>query len=757
MKNGKHMKGRVITMSEKPTKPTILMTLMGLEIGGAETHVVELAKELNKQGYNIIVASNGGVYEKELTDVGIKHYNVPMNKRNVLKMIKSYFLLKDIIIKENIDIVHSHARIPGFICGFLHKKMKFTFVTSAHWVFYTGMGLKYLTNWGQKVVAVSDDIKQYLIDNYGIRQKDIYVTINGIDTDKFSPDTPKDRIAKELGLKGEITLVYVSRMDESRAMVAKQLINITPELCGEFPDLRIIIVGGGDVFDELKNKAEKINSKLGRTCITMTGARTDINELIAVGDAFIGVSRSALEAMAEEKPVIVAGNEGYIGLFSQEKLELSRENNFCCRGCIMPTEDLLKKDTIKMLKLTKEEKQDLGRYGRQVIFDYYSVSKMARDCIVAYDAALELKNKKIHNVLMSGYYGFNNSGDEAILLSMHKNIEKLGDNIHITVLSNRPDETKNKYGVNVVYRFSFLEVFRAIRHCDVLLSGGGSLLQDTTSTRSLMYYLSIILLAKLCRKKVMLYANGIGPVSKNSNRHIVKMVVNKADTITLREENSYEELRSMGVTNPNAFVTADPVFTMEGISKEAGLEVLKNIGVPTDRPIVGVSVRNWKGIDQFVDEFAALCDDIYEKYNRSIVFIVMQVPNDINVSEKVQQKMKNPSFVLKENYSPYEIMGMISAMDFILSMRLHTLIFAARQRIPLIGFVYDPKIEYYLEKINMPIGGKVGDFNKESAMEKVDDMINNRQKYLDILETAAKELEEAAHKNEDYLIELLDK
>ena len=169
-------------------KYKVLMTLMGLDIGGAETHVVELSKELKKQGYDIIVASNGGVYEQELAEAGIRHYKVPMNQRNVMKMMKSYMLLKKIIRKEKPDIVHSHARIPGFICGMLKKKLKFTFVTSAHWVFYTGMGLKYLTNWGQKVVAVSEDIKQYLMDNYHVRSENIFVTINGIDTDKFSPD-----------------------------------------------------------------------------------------------------------------------------------------------------------------------------------------------------------------------------------------------------------------------------------------------------------------------------------------------------------------------------------------------------------------------------------------------------------------------------------------------------------------------------------------------------------------------------------------
>lgn len=74
--------------------------------------------------------------------------------------------------------------------------MRFPFVTTAHWVFDTGGILKYVTNWGEKTVAVSEDIKQYLMDNYHVPEKDIFVTVNGIDTDKFSPDISGERICR---------------------------------------------------------------------------------------------------------------------------------------------------------------------------------------------------------------------------------------------------------------------------------------------------------------------------------------------------------------------------------------------------------------------------------------------------------------------------------------------------------------------------------------------------------------------------------
>ncbi len=452
----------------------------------------------------------------------------------------------------------------------------------------------------------------------------------------------------------------------------------------------------------------------------------------------------------------MAGNEGYSGLFGKDKLELAQENNFCCRGCEMPTERRLLQDLdIAFNQMTKEERAEFGAYGREVIFQHYSVSRMALDCVKAYDSAWKQSHTKQYNVVMSGYYGFNNTGDEAIMISMHKNIQSLGDNYNITVLSNKPEETRDRYGIEAVYRFGIRDVFRAIKNCDVLLSGGGSLLQDSTSTRSLLYYLSITILAKMMGKKVMLYANGIGPVSGKRNRRFVKQVVNKADLITLREENSYDELLSMGVDSKKCFVTADPVFTMKGVSREEAIDLLHKEDIPVDKKIVVVSVRNWKGMERFIGRFAKLCDVIVKKYDRTIVFLAMQMPNDIKVSERVKEQMHEDAYILQGHYTPEQVMGIISLADFILSMRLHTLIFAASQKVPLIGFVYDPKIAYYLEKLEMPSGGKLKDFDMKRTLETIDDIIDNKEKYVSCLEEKECILEEMAHENEMYLQTLL--
>lgn len=366
------------------------MTLMQLDIGGAETHVVELSKELANRGYNLCVASNGGEYVKELVDAGIKHFKVPLHSKKPADMIASRRMLKEIIKNEKIDIVHSHTRISSFIIGTLKKSMKFSFVTTAHWVFNTGKGLKYLTNWGEKTIAVSEDIKKYLLDNYKINEDDIFVTINGIDTKKFSPDINAEDVLSEFGFSAEDNvIVYVSRLDEDRSLVAKQLISVFAKLSDIVENLKLLVVGGGNDFENIKNMAKEVNDGLGYEAIVLTGARIDINRLISPAKLFVGVSRSALEAMAEKKPVIIAGNEGYIGLFDEEKLDVGIDTNFCCRGCEEPTKELLANDVGRFFGMWDEDIEKMSEFGRNLILNNYSVARMADDAEKAYNACGE--------------------------------------------------------------------------------------------------------------------------------------------------------------------------------------------------------------------------------------------------------------------------------------------------------------------------------------------------------------------------------
>ncbi len=360
-------------------------------------------------------------------------------------------------------------------------------------------------------------------------------------------------------------------------------------------------------------------------------------------------------------------------------------------------------------------------------------------------------------VLISGYHGFENCGDEAILLAMKSNIQKLDCPIHITALSLKPENTKLAYGIDAIQRFDFWKVLFAIRRSDILLSGGGSLLQDETSTRSLLYYLGIIAVAKLLGKKVMLYSNGIGPVSKSYNRFFIKRIINYVDMITLREEASRKELQGLNITRPPIYVTADPAFTLDGISNEEAVKVLQKENIPYDRPLMGVSVRAWKNSEDFIEKMAKLCDWMIEKYQVHVVFIPMQHDTDIKVSTILQQKMKNTSFILRDRYQVKEMLGIVGLFHIVLSMRLHTLIFAGVKRIPMLGFVYDPKVEHYLELLNMPSAGSVYELDLESIYPIIDEMMLNHKKYESVLERIGTKLKEKAEQNDVYLLQLIQK
>ncbi len=359
------------------------------------------------------------------------------------------------------------------------------------------------------------------------------------------------------------------------------------------------------------------------------------------------------------------------------------------------------------------------------------------------------------NLLIAGYHGYGNCGDEAILQAMTTNIRKMAKDVNITALSYRPDFTKTEYGINSVQRFNIAQVVSAVRKSDIILSGGGTLLQNGTSTRSLLYYLSIIKIAKLFGKRVMLYANGIGPVTGRLNRRLVKSVVNTVDVITLREKLSEQDLRSIGVTNPHVSVTADPAFKLESIGGEEAEKLLKAEGIPSDRQRVAVCVRAWQKAqygDDYVVKIAKVCDDIVSS-GKDVVLLPMEFPKDIDISKRVCSAMTQKSYMLEKRYDPGQILGIIGRFDLMISMRLHSLIFAAVKNVPMVGIIYDPKIEYYLKELDMPEGGDVRSekLDSDKIYSQVCEIFDNMEKYKACLKTKADTMIKKADENDRLL------
>ena len=728
----------------------ILMASMGLDIGGAETHIVELSRELARQGHQVLVLSNGGVYVRELEKSGIRHVRAPLHTRNPFAMARALWIVRREIKRERPDIVHAHARIPAFVCGILQKLMGFPLVTTAHWVFDPGLVLRHLTNWGDRTIAVSDDIVKYLTDNYPIDREKITVTINGIDTEKFSPEVSGERVRGEFNIPPDAPVaVHVSRLDEDRAKAAETLLEIAPTLAQRVPGVRVLIAGDGEQYQEMSRRADEINLKIGYRCLIFTGSRTDINEICAAGDVFVGVSRAALEAMAAGLPVVVAGNEGYMGLFDEEKLQKGVDTNFCCRGMPPVTRQALLDDVTTALTLESADHERLAAYGRQVVCQNYSVSRMAADALEVYEKACPPRR-----VALSGYYGFNNFGDEAILESLCQAIHGIDPAIEIVVFSKDPAFTQEKHDCRAVQRFSPFAVWRTLRRSELLISGGGSLFQDNTSTRSLLYYLSVLWLAHRMGKKTMLYANGVGPLRKAANRRRVRKIVELVDSVVLRDPDSVAALRDMGVTRPDLIESADAVYTMPEPSHTAAQRELSIIGV--EGPFVTVAVRPISGAPDYIDRFAALCDGIYERYGFKIILIPMQPKLDEPVCWDVKETMRAPATVLTGSYTPLDVMGIIGEGRLALAMRLHALIFAARACTPTLGFDYDPKVKSCAQMLRMPLVDSIADMDVEKVLQAVDVMVTHREELVDSLRDNMERVRALAGRANEELRKLLE-
>ncbi len=163
------------------------------------------------------------------------------------------------------------------------------------------------------------------------------------------------------------------------------------------------------------------------------------------------------------------------------------------------------------------------------------------------------------NIVLSGYYGFNNTGDEAVLASMIQTLRQEMSHIDLTVLSHNPEQTERRYEVQAVNRWRLGRIIPAIRACDLFISGGGSLLQDVTGAKSILYYLALIQLARWLKKPVMIYAQGIGPVNRIWARKLMSKILNKVNFISVRDQVSADDLKRWGISRPRIIVTADPV------------------------------------------------------------------------------------------------------------------------------------------------------------------------------------------------------
>jgi polysaccharide pyruvyl transferase CsaB len=290
-------------------------------------------------------------------------------------------------------------------------------------------------------------------------------------------------------------------------------------------------------------------------------------------------------------------------------------------------------------------------------------------------------------LLLSGYFGYGNSGDDAALAVLTRRLPQVLDQAELTVLSHTPEETGRNYGVPAVQRMNPLAVFRAIRRCDLLILGGGSLLQNATSNRSLLYYLALIGTANRLGKPVVLLSQGIGPLNGAWAKRAVARAIRSVAGITLRDELSRKALMDLGVPAERLTVTGDlalslgveaPVPTEEKGSNRVGVIPGPGCGEREKRELI--RILNW-----------------LQECGKQAVLLPLFPAQDLPLCRELAQAC--PGTVLLEESGPEAQCAQIGTLELVVSVRLHGLVYAAGMGVPLVGISYDPKVEGFLREM----------------------------------------------------------
>ena len=353
----------------------------------------------------------------------------------------------------------------------------------------------------------------------------------------------------------------------------------------------------------------------------------------------------------------------------------------------------------------------------------------------------------MYNILISGYYGFNNIGDESILRTVIDNLREKLPQVDITVLSRDPKQTERKYGVKAAARMNPLAICRSVRRCDMLLSGGGSLLQDATSRRSILYYLFLLWLAQRMGKRTFIYSQGIGPISSLRNRKLTASVLRRTDGIVVRDAKSRDLLLELGVPDHLIHVTADPVIRVRAPGRSLGERILEEEGCPRrpGRLVVGWAVKARKPGKAFLQEVQRCIRWLGESCGADSVLIPFFYDEDRWVCEAVAAALDGRAGRLRKKYLSEETLSIIGCMDVLVGVRLHSLIYAAIMGVPMIGISYDPKVDSFLDSIGRSAPFTVEDFTLEKFQAVFRDTLERRE-----------ELRESTARRLDGLIDKLD-
>ncbi|MBM6887434.1 glycosyltransferase, partial [Pseudoflavonifractor phocaeensis] len=540
----------------------VIHLISGGDSGGAKTHVHSLLQNLSRTIEVTMVCFMEGPFAQEARELGISTVVLPGHN-----LLHTFRTLKQMIREGGYQIIHCHGARGNMMGALLRKATGLPVVTTVH----SDYRLDYLGRPFSRVsygtintialrrldyrIGVSDAMTNLLISRKFDPDK-LFTIYNGLD---FTPRTPamtREAYWKSVGLQADENSVVVgiaARLNPVKDIATLvRGFALAHETC---PNLRLLIAGDGEQMDMLKNLARELGVA-EQVCfagwVTDTDSfynALDINTLTSLSETF---PYSLTEGARAGLPTVASRVGGVPYLIEHGVhgfLFEAGDDQALARHLITLAQD-------------PELRRHIGQRLYQRAREDYSLESTLQRQLSIYQAILRRQGRKTgrrDGALVCGAYGRGNAGDDAILEAIVTELRQVDPDLPVWVLSRNPESTRLTYRVNSIYTFAFPKFLWRMRKTKLYINGGGSLMQDVTSHRSLWFYLFTISWAKRLGNQVMMYGCGIGPIHSPANRQRASRVLQKSvDAITLRDTHSKDELEDMKVTAPEIILSADP-------------------------------------------------------------------------------------------------------------------------------------------------------------------------------------------------------
>ncbi len=679
----------------------VIHLISGGDTGGAKTHVHSLLQNLSRGMDITLVCFRDGPFAREAAELGIETRVCSGGFFSALREVRR------MIAEEGFELVHTHgsrANLAGAILRSTCGRPVVSTIHSDYRLDYMGRPLAAATYGVLNVLAlrrikyhvgVSDAMRDLLISRRFPRET-TFAIYNGLDFSREPKRHDRAAFCARVGANvapGDIVVGAAARLDPVKDLAT--LVRGFAAAREGHPELKLIIAGEGPERPALEALAEELGV---RGAVTLAGwlddmeefySALDINTLSSLSETF---PYALTEGAASRLPTVASAVGGIPRLIEDGKT-----------GFLFAPGDWEKLGA-RLAQLASDPglRERLGAAVHERAAREFSVEATCREQRAVYEEILEREARGRSGVVICGAYGMGNSGDEAILDAIVAEMRAIDPLMPLTVMTRDPAGASARLGLTAVHTFNFPRFLAVMRRRALYINGGGSLIQDVTSRRSLWYYLFTLRAAKRLGCKVMMYGCGIGPVKRPGGVERTRRVLNSCvDAITLREPDSIEELARFGVTKPEIILASDPALTLPSAPAEEVDAALEAAGAAPKGKYICFALRLWPGFGEKAGVFAAAARHAHEAYGLTPVFLPINHLDDGQAAALVAEKLGDtPHVLLPGPMSSALVIGLMSRMQVVVSMRLHGLIFAAGQGVPLIGVSYDPKVTAFLRCVD---------------------------------------------------------